>query len=631
MKTFLCELFFSCLLAAPAAKPVDELTYRAALFSYYQEDYQQALVDVLVAQRQQRLGEDPVRFELAEGSFAFREGLYRYAGETFDAVAAEELDQLDRMRLAFHMARQHYRQGDFSAMETELAEVDLGANWLGRERRHPEVTFMRTEAALARGAFAAAGSLVEALPERDRYRAYALFNLGVTQRAAGNAEASHQAFSELAKLRPVDSETWDLVQRGRLALAVLARHRGDTVNAESLLGTLPGEGRYRDLALASYGKLAMAREDHALAARIWLTLLERGEWSRSQAMARIGLPMSLETLATPAHALGRYRSAERAFERRLVALRDVSANARDPGWVDGLLDVFAIADEAERTRELGRLDPSLGAQNWIEWLSGEDVHRVMMEWRELNAMTAWLDSLPATIEAYQEIAAERRRRAGVAREMLEDEALLGRRDALAESVASLEQDLEALQREPARREADWMLRLASDEERELVGELGAMAELLAIHMPERDRPRFQARIDRLFGAVYWQIADSRAARIQELTKALDENRMLLAAADARIERLAEAESRFAAGVETDFLVLTDRAGDMSERVAAALSSRREMIAAALERGLRQEMAQTRQYLLTARIAIARATDRLAANSDGAGPPAGAAAVAGGDS
>jgi hypothetical protein len=36
-----------------------------------------------------------------------------------------------------------------------------------------------------------------------------------------------------------------------------------------------------------------------------------------------------------------------------------------------------------------------------------------------------------------------------------------------------------------------------------------------------------------------------------------------------------------------------------------------VIAEALERGLEREVGQTRQYLLTARIAIARATDQLA--------------------
>jgi len=126
------------------------------------------------------------------------------------------------------------------------------------------------------------------------------------------------------------------------------------------------------------------------------------------------------------------------------------------------------------------------------------------------------------------------------------------------------------------------------------------------------------------GLVARRRSDSdRRANVITCTEA---GRVLLAEADARIERLAEAENRFAAGVETDFLALSDRADDMSARVANALSTRREVIARALERGLRQEMAQTQQYLLTARIAIARATDRLAANTD-----ATTADAAGGDS
>ncbi|MEQ8859459.1 MAG: hypothetical protein RIC56_12500 [Pseudomonadales bacterium] len=612
MKTFLCELLFSCLLAGPGAKPIDELTYGTALFSYYQEDYEQALVNVLVAERQQRLGEGPLRFELAKGSFAFQQGMYRFATETFDGVEADALTDLDRMRLAFHLARERYRVGDFAAMEGELAEVDLGANWLGRKRRHPEVSFMRLEGALARDDFAAAEAQLELLPDDDRHRAYGLFNLGVAYRRAGDARASHGAFSRLAKLRAEDEETWDLVQRGRLALAVMARQTGDVVDAEEILGTLPGAGRYRDLALSSYGNLAMVREDYELAARIWLTLLRQEGWSAGHAMAQLGLPMSLERLASPAHALDRYRDAEQVFENRLVALQNVSARAREPAWVDGLLDVFAEPDEAARTRALGAFEDGLGEQTWLAWLAGEDVHQVMVEWRELNAMARWLEALPARIEAYEEITRERRRRTAAARELLAEEALVGRREALAAQVAALESDLHVLATEPARREAAWMLRLANDEERTLIEDLSGMAALVAEHMPARDRARFYKRIDRLLGATFWQIADSRSARVRDLERQLAASRDTLTDVDARIDRLARAESRFAAGVETDFLALSERADDVAERVTGALQSRRRVIAEALERGLRQEMAQTQQYLLTARIAIARATDQLAA-------------------
>lgn len=616
MKAILCEILFSCLLSGPAAKSIDELTYRTALYAYYQQDYEQALLDVLVAERQERLGDEPLRFELAKGSFAFQQGMYRSAARTFEGVDQADLTDLDRMRLAFHLAREHYRRGHWRAMEERLAEVDLGATWLGRQRRHPEVTFMRAEGALARQDFPSARRLLTELPRRDSYRAYGLFNLGVAQRQAGDSAAARETFAELADLEAHDQESWDLVQRGRLALAMTAGRTGAAVDVRSVLGTLPAAGRYRDMALAGYGKLAMQRAEHELAARIWLTLLEQDGWSEGHAAARLGLPMSLEQLASPAHALERYRDAEQAFEARLTALQDVSARARDPLWVDALLDVFAEPDETARSRALGRLDERLGEQSWLSWLAGEDVHQVMVAWRELNTMAAWLERLPARVAAFAGVTREQRRRSAAARGMLEEEALADRRDALARQVAQLERTLAELRSQPARMEPAWMLRLADEAERELITELTDMAELAARHMPEAEQPRFQARLRRLMGVVFWQIADERSARVRALHKNLDENRTLLAAVDARIERLAEAESRFAAGVESDFLLLADRADQVGERVAAALGARREMLAAALQRGLREDMARTEQYLLTARIAIARATDQLATAGPG---------------
>lgn len=612
MKSFLCELLFSCLLAAPGAKSIDELSYGTALYSYYQQDYGQALLDVEVAEAQQRLGEDTVRFLLARGSFAFQEGMFRYAADTFAAVDPAELTELDRMRLAFHLSREHYRHGRWAEMESELAHINLGQTWLGRLKRHPEVSFMRAEAALARGDNAGAEAALASLDEGDAFLAYGLFNLGVAHRAAGDRAGARGVFERLARLDVRTEEAWDLVQRGRLALAMMARETGDTVDADALLGSLPGEGRYRDLALASYGKLAMERQDHELAARIWLTLLKRPGWSAGHATAHLGLPMSLEGLASPSHALDRYREAEQAFEGRLVALQSAAVRAREPAWVDGLLTAFAERDDTLRRQRLGGLDQGLGAETWLHWLAGEDVHRVMVEWRELSDMAAWLTRLPPRIEAFEEITRERRRRAGAARALLNEDTLLGRRAALAETVAGLAADLDTLTREPARMDAPWMLSLATDAERTLVDQLDAMATLVDAHMSGQERDRYAARVKRLQGLVFWTIADDRSARLRTLAKSLDANRALLADVDARIERLSRAESRFAAGVETDFLALSARAGDVAGRVDDALAGRRAVIVQALERGLEREVAQTRQYLLAARIAVARATDQLAA-------------------
>jgi hypothetical protein len=65
------------------------------------------------------------------------------------------------------------------------------------------------------------------------------------------------------------------------------------------------------------------------------------------------------------------------------------------------------------------------------------------------------------------------------------------------------------------------------------------------------------------------------------------------------------------GVQADFSRFESRAGGLRDRVASARSVREAQLAAALARGLEREASALEEYLLTARIAIARATDQLA--------------------
>ncbi len=613
MASLLCHLLLSCALAAPGARSIDDLTYGRVLYDYYLQDDQQALVDVMVAERQGRTGDDPVRFELAKGSFAFQQGMYRFATATFGALARDELTDVDRRRLAFHLAREYYRRGDWPDMETQLSRLDEATARSARRTGYPEVTFMRAEAAVARQDYATAEATLAEIPDDDVFRAYGLFNLGVAYRRGGDAAAARQAFSRLASLTGGGGERRDLIQRGRLALALMAGQSGDALSAESLLGSLPAQGRYRDQALAAYGRLAMERGQPELAARIWLTLQKQPGWSSGHALAELALPMSLEKLASPAHALDRYREAEQVFERRLAVLNEASVRAGDPVWIDRLLDAFAEPDEKARTRALARLDHVLDQSEWLEWLAGEDAHRAMTEWRDLTGMAGWLSQLPDDIAAYEEVTAERRRRSAQAHALLTRQALPGRRDALAAQVASQERDLAALAAAPAQPDTGWMRRLASDRERKVIDQLESMSRR-AKAMPAQDRDRFLVRVRRLQGVVFWQIADHKAARVRALQKRLNESKAVLADVDERIARLATAERRFATGVETDFLALEERADGMSRRVAAALDTRRRTIARLLQRGLDQEMARTRDYLLTTRVAIARASDQLAGNA-----------------
>jgi tetratricopeptide (TPR) repeat protein len=615
MKQFLCELILSCVLGSPGVKPIDELTYGTVLYAYYQDDYQQALLETMVAESQGRRGSDPIRFDLASGSFAFNERMYELSRETFAGVDPGELTDLDRMRLAFHLAREYHRRGDHAGMSRELEKIEFTRNWRGKTRRHPEVEFMRAEVALAAGRLDEAEALLVDLDEDDVFRAYGLFNLGIAYRMAGRGADAGRLFGMLAEGRAMDPESVDLRQRARLALAVIAREQGALKDASGLLGDLPGRGRYRDAALAAYGDLAMDVQDYQLAARIWLTLRNQPHWSRSTAQARLAYPVSLESLAAHELALEQYRQAETSFEERLALLDTLSRQAEDPAWVHGLLRTFSAPDrDSEKMADvIDAWQSRLGHTDWLEWLAAEETHDVLMEWRELLGMQEWLSLLPMTVAALEEVAAERRRRSGMARELVGGGALPGRRTELRDRLDAGAATLAALEGSQPEPTPEWMFHLATDEERSLIEELAAQRALVEKGMDGGERSRWLERIDRLEGLVFWRIADSRARRVRELVRQQQETELLLADVDSRMQRAEQAEGEFVAGVETDFMVFTDRADSLAAEVNSALKSREVALASQLKRGMAKEREEVQRYLLAARVGIARATDHLAAD------------------
>ena len=614
MKSFLCELILGCMLTVPVAKSIDELTYGTMLYDYYRDEYAQALLTTLVAESQGRQGDNPVRFKLAEGSFAFSDGMYGYADATFAAVDPAELTDIDRMRLAFHLAREFYRRQDWPALAGQLEKIDLGTTWRGREKFHPEVEYMRAELAVHDGDYTRAQHSLEKLEEDNPLRAYGLFNLGVAQKSAGELAAAAATFRQLAAMESYSAEAADLIQRSKLALAFIARQQHSVADAAQMLGALPGTGRYRDIAMASYGGLAMENEDFELAARIWLTLQEQQYWSSSTAQARLGFAASLEKLASQDMALVAYRAAERSFENRVAKLTSLRTQAEDSQWVRGLLLVFSAPDQNKRQMGdlVDRWREQLGHTDWLKWLATEDTHEVLLEWRELLAMKRWLSHLPERLEAYEELAGEQRRRGARARTLLYDQELLAKRDALKDQLARLRARLNRWNTTQPEKSVAWMMHLATPAERAELTRLAAMREQITHSMTPLEQTRWLPRVARLEGIFFWRLADERAQRVRVLEKLLQENALELTGLDERIARVRNAESQFTAGVETDFLAFSDRALSVTDKVDTALGAREFALAAQLRRGMAREMKEVQQYLLYTRIAIARTTDRLAA-------------------
>ena len=619
MKEFLCDWILSCVLTTQPVTPLPDLYYGTLLFDYYQEDYQQALLDESIIEQRGYTVADPVRWQLAKGSFAFADGMFAMAEQTFASVQDGELTPLDKMRLSFHLAREDFRRQDWAGVERNIANIDLGKTWLGHERMHPEVEFMRSQLAIHNGDFAAARTAIDRIDPKQAFRAYALFNLGVALRASGDLAGAEQTFATLGAMQVYEPDALDLKQRALVALSVVKRQRTEATSATSVLGGLPADGRYRDLALTSYGGLAMDTGDYQLAARIWLTLKKDSYWSESNATAQLGFPMSLEYMKSRELALTNYRAAEATFQGRLDDLHAVALRAQDAQWIGGLLAVFAQPDGDDSTdRVMAEWRKSLGHTDWLEWLATEDVQRLLSEWRQLRGMSEWLKALPEELSTLDALAAEQRRRAASARDLLTTHGLRERREHVAQALDGMNARIAALTAATPERTSQWMLTFADADEAKLLNDLSAKRALLMELPNDESRSQLLSRVDYLEGMVFWNLTEERLTRLREAQKQAEETQAILADIDSKLARVTLAEGVVAYGVQTDFLAFQTRADALTSQVAVALADRENRLGDQIRAGIHREIAQVERQLLVTRIAIARATDQLAMEQSNGG-------------
>jgi len=639
MNSILCKLFITCVVNLQTVTPLDELSYGTVLYEYYQEQYEEGMVQVLVAEAQGRTGSRPERFKIAGGSFSFAMGMFDHAQKTFEELDAGELSDLDKQRLAFHLARESFRRQDWKNLGSHLATINLDRSWVGRPLVHPEVEFMRAELAIHNKQLSKARVILDTIPEDSSMRTYGLFNLGVAyyqsaENTPANFEGASEIYELLSQMPAHDEETLDIVQRSRLALARLKteaseRHASmsETEPSKSLLdelsSILPGSGRYRNLALASFANMAMRDQDPQTASRIWQMLKKETNWTASSANAYLGLPMSLELLSnngTVTHAvvLQEFKEAEKRFELRLDTLQRISLQANDTAWMSKFLTVIANTQNVnvQQGHTLEQWQKKIGYADWLEWLSSEAVHGLLSDWSELRNMQVFLDTIPDNLEALDAASTEINRRTSAANHLLlQEQGIANKHKLLLDMIEHVRSQIVTLEFAQVEYSEPWMLSIASDKQTSYVHRLSRMNKYAMQAFTKEDRLKLGLRVERLEGLLFFELVESKSTRLQTLRKELKSISSQMTAVEESQARLIEAEENYDTGLAISFDNFQMRADSLDKSVAKALQNRQELLAEELRSGMQRETKRVKHFLLVARLAIARTTDLLAMRSE----------------
>jgi hypothetical protein len=403
---------------------VEDPQYGEVLFHFYQRDYFQAIVRLLAAQQQSRLGHHQDEAELLLGGLYLSYGHHLRAAEIFERLLAANVKPEIRDRTWFFLAKiWNQRAYPGKAQEAlDQIEGDLPQE-LDAERR-----MLQAELYIGRGEYDRAIAMLGEWQGTGEWAGYAKFNLGVAMVRSGRVQESAAILDQLGRLESTSEEQSALRDKANLALGYAFLQDGQPVAAMAPLQRIRLSGPFSNKALLGVGwaDAELGHFDRALVP--WMELENRDLLDSAVQESLLAIPYAMAKLDSISEAADRYLNAIAAFhgeadrldrtidriERGVLIEEFLAADARESsGWYWRLDEL----PDAEESRYLYHLlathefqeglknyrDLRYLADNLDDWQNRVEVFRDMLETRQL----AYDQRLPRVMQSLAQADIER--------------------------------------------------------------------------------------------------------------------------------------------------------------------------------------------------------------------------------
>lgn len=391
----ICVVFSSLVFAK--TQSVQDLRYGVTLYHFYQQNYFDALTELMAAQELEQLPNHSSNAQLLKGGMSLSYGLDRTAEKIFTRLLAEPVDGVDRNRAWFYLAKLEYQRGDYARANTSLQKISSE----GDPRLVEEAIYLKARLLLNNNEITRSREKIAELPTGSIWLPYYHYNLGVVETAAGNAAAGVAAFKSLETLTIDNVEEKALRDRAYTASGFANIETGDLEQAKLDFSKVRIDSPLVDRALLGYGWALAQQNNYRAALSPWQKLSQHSLLYPSVQESLLAIPFAYETLGSPANALIKYQQAATAYEseikridsaiaifqqQALEQLFNLSSASSDEWLVGG--EILPINKQAPY---LAQLIASHGFQQAIKDL--RDLNRMSRYLRQAKERLAVLDTV----------------------------------------------------------------------------------------------------------------------------------------------------------------------------------------------------------------------------------------------
>ncbi len=516
-----CCVASSPLLADDEVTSVQDLRYGVVLYDFFQDNYFDALTELMLGEQKQDMPNHAEFARLLRGGISLSYGMNTQARSIFEELLAQHPKADVRDRAWFYLGKSDYARGDNEGAQNALNRGGSELSFkLAQER-----DYLRANIALRNGDLAGAQSILEKLapPEKhwlggvdadelNPWLPYLLFNRGVLQSQRGDSAAASASFEQLAALPLRANEHKALRDRAFTAQGYTYLSAQQPQAALAAFRQVRLNSVFADKALLGYGWAASQLDDYALALQPWQELNQRSLLSPAVQESLLAVPYAYEKLGAHAQALEQYERAEQLFVQEVARIDEATGTLKNASLLSLWLDPAAREAWLSRHAEL----PIAPQLPYLEHLLALDtIQEVLRDMRDLGALEQHLGDWRARLDALDVAQALQFQRRQTVLQTRPDQSLQTRlqqlqqqRDAIAEQLQKADQTGDGSLFMQAKDIAVWKRLERTRRNIETLKQAG------------QDVSAAEQKYQRYRGLLYWDMQDSFSARRWQLKKEL---------------------------------------------------------------------------------------------------------------
>lgn len=452
IRTLLAVIGLGCCAVMPANADEDPMTsvrdlrYGVVLYDFFQDNYFDALTELMLGEQNQDMSHHAEFARLLRGGISLSYGMNTQARNIFEELLAQHPKATVRDRAWFFLGKSYYERGDNDAALSTLNRGgrDLPAA-LAQER-----DYLRANIALRNGDPAGAqqflqdwGTAHDDDEDLNPWLPYVLFNRGVLQSQRGEAQAASASFAQLAALPLREEEHKALRDRAFTAQGYTYLGAQQPQAAIDSFRQVRLNSPFADKALLGYGWAATQNNQFELALQPWQELNLRSLLSPAVQEGLLGVPYAYEKLGAHAQALEQYERAEQLYIQEIARIDEATHTLKSTSLLSLWLDPKAKEAWLSRHEEL----PVAPQLPYLEHLLALDtIQEVLKDMRDLGVLEQYLDDWRDRLSSLDVAQALQYQRRQTVLKTRPDQALTARfealqqqRDAMAEQFQKADQ------------------------------------------------------------------------------------------------------------------------------------------------------------------------------------------------